>query len=235
MPNEPFAILAYVFMLIPGTLFLFQSEKYRPRTKKSAFKETATIVIASAACHLVVLILFLVLVGFAGWPVPALQDFSKQALTDPSAMYKAQPIGVSWLFLFLLAVSSFFGLVLGLPKVWNPLIAIGGKPQIQRSETTWTQIFHAKKGHRVFLELQMVSGNWIYGELTSHDPDADDDDNRSLVLGGNLYVRNHDAKEMTHLVTATQMIIQSKEIEYLSVTYAKPGSMEIDATSAANS
>lgn len=229
MPSEPFAILAYVFMLIPGTLFLFQSEKYRPRTKKSAFKETATIVIASAACHLFVLFVFLCLVGVLGWSLPALRDFTDQALTDPLSMFNDNPYAVTWLFILLLAVSSAVGLFLGLPRIWNWLISAGGKAKIERSETTWTQIFHAKKGHRVFVEIQMLSGDWIYGELASHDPDADDDDNRTLVLGGSIYVRPRDAKEMSHLETATKMIVSSKEIEYLSVTYALPGAQEIPA------
>ncbi|GAA3325861.1 hypothetical protein GCM10017711_23340 [Paeniglutamicibacter sulfureus] len=74
----------------------------------------------------------------------------------------------------------------------------------------------------VVASLQLKTGTWIQGEVASYNTTPEDTDERSLVLSGSILVRSAAAKKAERVAEGQQMVIQSSEIEHMTVSYLRP-------------
>ncbi|KZX20531.1 DUF6338 family protein [Rathayibacter tanaceti] len=66
LPTSIWGVALYVFALFPGIAFIFDHEGHRPVSKRSALRETATVVFVSAICAAVLGVVVAIVAAF--WP-----------------------------------------------------------------------------------------------------------------------------------------------------------------------
>lgn len=224
MPTEPLAALVYVFLLVPGISYAYQSEKHRPRGLRSAFRETATVVVASSIFLVTVLALTLLTSVF----VPELSDWVREFIARPDQLLATNPRGTTAILLAGLGVATAMGLYFGSKAGHNFLHWItGGDGKIKYHTSAWDTVFTLHPTAAVMVTVQLRSGNWVYGRLHEYSPSPIEDGDRAMILVSPIYFRGTNASEISELQNAQAMVIQASEIDYLTTQYISP---EIELT-----
>lgn len=218
MPTEPLATVIYVFLLVPGIAYLFQSEKHRSSRRRSAFRETSTVVVASAVCLLIPLVIW----ALISIPFPALRPVLAASLSGLAVAFEAQPIEYFLGIVGYLCVATLFGFLFGTPQLQKLVADVGGKPAIERDQSGWIRAFDAMDKAVILVSLQLKSGTWIQGRLGSYSATSEDTDERALVLSGGILIRTATAQEPEPVDEGQQMVIQASEIEHMTVGYLEP-------------
>lgn len=222
MPTEPLAVIIYVFLLVPGLVYLLQSEKSRSAPRRSIFRETSIVVFASAVCLLVPLIIWALL----AFPVPALGPPLEKMLVGLSGAFAADPILYFLIIVGYLGMATGLGVLFGRPKIHAMLSSLGADSSIKKNRSSWTHVFEEARvfedmGTQVITlaSIQLKSGTWLQGQVASYNAMVEDSDERALVLSGSLYVRTPTAKKPESMETGQQLVVQASEIEYMLVSY----------------
>ncbi|MEO3935045.1 DUF6338 family protein [Micrococcaceae bacterium Sec7.4] len=224
MPTEPLAALIYICLLLPGVAFIWSYEGHRSLMKRSAFRETASVVIASVASIMVVFLVHYVL-GILWEPAArTLREF----FLDPAKLFRDDSqlfLGV--VFLDLLA-AILLGLFLGSRpadvlrrnlqarwrRMWNR-----GSNIIEREQSGWLEAFGARPDDRIHVGVQLKSGVWLQGILYSYTKTGDEVPERALVLSGRVHYRAADSERMYALESFSSVVVQAAEIDHLMVGY----------------
>lgn len=219
MPTEPVAAVIYVFLLVPGLIYLFQSEKSRSAPRRSVFRETSTVVFASAVCLLTPLVLWALLASF----IPALEPPLTDMLVGFSTTFAEDPVPHFLLVVVYLALASGLGFLFAHPKLQSLLSKLGAQSSFQKNRSAWSRVFEEMGDEAVVIaSVQLKSGTWMQGQVSSYNAMVEDLDERALVLSGGLFIRTPTAEEPEALETGQQMVIQAADIEYLLVSYLAP-------------
>jgi hypothetical protein len=207
----------YVFALFPGVAFVFAREGHQPSAKRSAIRETASIVFVSVICD-AVLALALVLAG-ALWK-PLQQELLHILAGDYSWGQQNPAIAVVAVFVAI-ALTTLLGSFLGsewahdhgLWRIWQS--------SIPRDTSVWVANFGSDlaKGNEVRLGVQLKSGRWITGSLFAYDNDPEPGPHRALTLT-NVFTRTSASSKLLPL--ADLLIVEAGEVEFLQVTYLAP-------------
>lgn len=211
MPSTPLAVLLYVFLLAPGFLFLVRADTHRARTTRSAFRESALVVIVSAICAALFLVIFLAL----SMAIPGLAGPLAEFARDPDKAFSQDPQLVTVWILISFAFTSVCGYLAGGKHsyaVLEKLIPKNG-PLVQGS--AWKQVLTDTEND-VMVGLQLKSGIWIQGTYAHHTHTVEDSGDRALVLQGPISCRNKDERELQPLLDFDRVVIQSSEIDYLA-------------------
>lgn len=231
MPADPISLILYVIMLVPGVTFVVAKERRRPSMKRSSFRETATVVIASAVAISLVVAVALVI----GIWVPQVHAWIHEFLTDPSALMEQDPIRFLIVCLSAMAaITSFAALVGTFPrsgkepknKIVRALLA--SSTAIKPDESGWHDAFiRGTRGENPdrLVSVYLKNGGWLQGLLQSYNPAAEDDPNRALVLTRPLMYRNPTAKFAVELDTTNVVVVNASEIYFLTVTFYPEGSI----------
>lgn len=217
MPTEPIAALLYVCLLLPGLVFVWMYEGHRSVVKRSAFRETANVVIASAVALGVVFIIHYAL-GFVFEPV---RDSVREFFIDPGKLFRDDSqffIAVVLLDLFLaVLVAAFLG-----SKRANDILRTVlrvDEDDLDRGQSGWVVAFERKPGHIVHVGVQLKSGVWLQGALDTFNRSGDDTLDRALTLNGPIGYRQAEAKEVQWFDGYGTLIVQASEIDYVAVGY----------------
>lgn len=223
MPTNLLGATLYVFALFPGVAFLFAREGHQPAVKRSAWRETATVVFVSTLCD--ALIAGLVAVVSLWWGELHLRlgemlrgDFT-WASSNPSAIILIAVLGgvvataLGWLF------GSRWAYDLGLRHIWNS--------EIPRDTSAWRAVFGEEK---VAFQVAAIlkSGAWVAGYLYAWDNQVEADPHRSLILSKPRY-RPPGGEDVTELVEVDYLLIEAGEIEQLHVTRETRSESEVSA------
>lgn len=222
MPTEPMAAIVYVCLLLPGIAFIWNFEGHRPSIKRSAFRETATVVIASAASLLSVFIC----VYMAGFFIDAVQRGLLQFIVDPEGLLKSDSQGFIGILLGGVTSSVIIGAFYGSATAhrwfrsavqWLYALFRKDLPSIERGLSAWAASFEALPAHNVRVGAQLKSGTWIQGKLYTFNQDGHDGPERALTLSGEILYRLADSDEVRELEGFSMVVLQSSEIEFLTV------------------
>ncbi|MFJ2618982.1 DUF6338 family protein [Glutamicibacter sp. NPDC087344] len=220
MPTDPIMALVYVALLLPGVLFLHQREKNSPRTRRSAFRETATIVLASASTHLILLAISIVLAMILGSFVPPVLDFVRGALTMPEEVFKKWPIESVWVLFYLFTGSCLLATYAGTNKVWDGVVSIGGSGRIERRESAWSRLLAEPDATDVYVTVVLQSGTVVKGRYRGHNPDVDEPDSRELMLQRPIYLRGAESGQFEES-NEEFALFKSAEIDYITVRHVR--------------
>jgi hypothetical protein len=234
VPTNIFGVALYIFALFPGIIFTFSRERHKPSVKRTAFRETTTVLLVSAVCDGAV---FLVIVGlsFAG------PEIGKVGLSFFAPWNKLDPFGVLWLVLLILgslAATLALGWFLGSATMDGT--ALGKFLQsnttlVDPNASAWGYSFTVGPDNTTWdgltlVGLQLKSGTWVQGYLHRYDNASDGDVRRALTLAGEIKVRPVGSAIDPQKVDGFGiMIIEAAEIEYLLVGYEEP-SGELDSS-----
>jgi hypothetical protein len=227
VPTNIFGVALYIFALFPGIIFTFSRERHKPSVKRTAFRETTTVLLVSAVCDGAV---FLVVVGLSF----AIPGISRVGLSFFAPWNQLDPFGVLWL--VVLAVGSLAAtLALGwfLGSAAMDGTALGKFLQsnttlVDPNASAWGYSFTVGPDNKAWngltlVGLQLKSGTWIQGYLHRYDNASDGDVRRALTLAGEIKVRPAGSVADPRKVDGFGiMIIEAAEIEYLLVGYEEP-------------
>lgn len=214
MPATPAAAALYVFLLIPGLIFLVRMEAHRPKRERSVFRETATVVFASVACAAAVLVLLLLISIFYRPPL----DWFVAFTANPASTFVGRPrVAIIMLLAFLLVASIVAALAASeaVHSFWNRKIVLLGTGSRVQQGTPWETVFEPEnKESEVFVGVQLKSGTWIQGTHAFHSDVEVENGDRSLVLQSPLKYRHGD-EAISSLDDIEYFVVQPSEIEYI--------------------
>lgn len=179
MPKNILEAMYYIFMLFPGIAFIVARERHRPKTERSAFRETASVVLVSVIC-LGFVFSVAVLVGFVHRDV---RDWINALVTDTDNLVKRDSQTFFLVLMVVLVIMTLLGLLAGSKWVHDRshgLIRILREDQtikpIDREQSTWETAMTPPSGHYVEVNLRLTSGGWLSGQLYSSTGTSDPKD-----------------------------------------------------------
>lgn len=179
MPKNILEAMYYIFLLFPGIAFTIAREAHRPRTVRSTFRETATVVLVSVIC-LGIVFSAAVFVGLASAEVRA---WLNTLVIDPDSLVRLDSQKFFLILMGVLVVATAIGLFLG--GKWSHDLAHRALRKIRKEETvkpidreesTWETAMSPPKGHYVEVNLKLKSGGWLSGQLYSSNGTSDPND-----------------------------------------------------------
>lgn len=225
MPTEPLAAVLYISLLLPGIAFLWSYEGHASIVKRSVFRETAIVVVASAASLLSVLVLHHLL-SFAFEPISAVV---RQFFTDPAALFRTD----SQLFLTMVFADLALAVALGFfygSNAANRMLKKGKglwyklqKKDVpfERGQSGWNAAFEMYPDHKVVVGVYLKSGAWLQGTLKTWTHTGEETGERALTLTHDLLYRSPDS-EIAHPIEGYSIVVvQASEIDYLTVGYVE--------------
>ncbi|MDR6639614.1 DUF6338 family protein [Paenarthrobacter nitroguajacolicus] len=227
MPTEPVAALLYVCLLLPGIAFIWRYEGHGSVVKRSAFRETAAVVIASAASLVAVFILHYIAAFFFE---PA-RSTLRQFFIEPGVLFRQDSQVFFGVTLIDLALAVSFGTFFGSESASRFVKWCRGKwlkmrkktPEtIERGQSAWNTAFEMMPGHKVIVGVQLKSGAWIQGALKSFSRNGDETPDRAFTLTGEIWYRMADGENVHRLEPHGTVVIQAPEVDYLTVGYEEP-------------
>lgn len=222
MPAEPIAAIIYVFLLMPGLTYLFQSERRRAAPRRSPFRETSIVIVASAIFLGIPLILWAVF----SYIFPQLRSELVDALVNFTDGFRDQPVEYLLGTVAYLVVASSLAYLAASDFVQNMINSFSGTPSIRTNHSGWSIAFDAMGKEAILVaSLQLKSGAWIQGFVASYSPTVEESDQRSIVLSGSILVRSSAKGEVTRIEDGHQIVVQASEIEYMTVSYLDPNSL----------
>lgn len=225
MPTEPMAALLYICLLLPGVAFVWSYEGHRSLVKRSAFRETASVVIASVASIVAVFLVHYFL-GFFWEPASkTLRDF----FLDPGKLFRDDSQLFFGVVLVDLLAAILVGLFLGsrtadairrnLQSRWRRLRKQDADG-IDREQSGWLAVFGAgQPNDRIHVGIQLKSGAWLQGVLFSYTKTGDEVPERALTLSGKIQYRAADSETAYPLEGFSSVVVQASEIDLLMVGY----------------
>lgn len=230
VPSTPIEVILVLAFLTPGFVFLQSRELRHARRSYSVLRETALVVITSGVCNLVV---FLVLL----YPSTFIPSFSVDALIRRGSEYlllRHKRIliwtGVG------LVLSSCLAYLLSAPPKLRCSASSGVLKRFcewldeqrghrQLAASAWSLAFHDDCGddERCRVGIEDVSGHYMEGDLVRFSPNLDEDENRTLTLGGDIRLRTKGSTELA-AIQQHRLVIPAQQVARLYVTYLKkPG------------
>jgi hypothetical protein len=208
----------YILLLVPGLVFVFTRERHRPTVRRSAFRETATVVFASAISVAIVAASIALVSLFWPWLAGGLARLIKQEPTFiPSHLAAIFLAGCGFILL-----ASGLAWLLGTERahrLWSN--RPWDKSLVDQDASAWSVIFDQGGAEDVVLVgAQLKSGWWVEGALFTFDNSGDPSPNRTITLTGDLAARGPDAKTAKPIDGYGSLILEAGEIEYMLVAYA---------------
>lgn len=219
MPTTPVSALLYVFLLIPGVLFLNRLESHRTRRSRSVFRETAIVVFASVVCVAAFLGFYLLL----SLPFPVLANAFSNFMGDPGKVSTQHPRLVTAAALLFLVVASFFAWLGGGPWAYRlGTLFLWGKARRVVDASAWNQVLDDGDASEVVVGVQMKSGTWIQGTHLHHSDVEEDIGERALVLQGKIEYRVKGTEQLKYFESFDRIVVQASEIDYLVTFLREP-------------
>lgn len=228
MPTDAFSAILYVFLLVPGLVYTRQIERRRSYGKMSAFRESATVVVASSAALLMSWISVILLSS-----IPALNPWVNAMIADPDGVRTENPLIYSACIIFVLALAVFFGFVGGQPTVSQWIANIGShEDDVKLYQSGWTVAFDTM-GRKipVIVSVQLKNGDWLQGPLDHWNQSPDETSDRSFTLRGPIWFRSSTAENDELLSQDQAVVVSAAEIEYFTVAEDPLGAYEAEARS----
>jgi hypothetical protein len=217
MPTSALGVVFYVFALFPGVAFIFAREGHQPAVKRSALRETATLVFISAICDALVA---LVVAVVSIWWVQ-LRDRLHEVVTGDLGWAQSNVAPSIFIAVGAAAIATLLGYFLGsqwadqhgLSFIWNSAIP--------RNTSAWARLFNdAPEDAVVDVALVLRSGGWVSGTLYEFDNDPDPHPHRAIVLTQPRY-RPEGSDEAVPIEGADYVVVEAGEIEQLHAAFVQ--------------
>lgn len=218
MPTSTLGLALYVFALFPGLAFIFAREGHRPPAKRSAFRETATVVFVSVVCD--ALIGLLVVLG--SLVDDSLRTRVVELLSGDSTWVRQNFAFAYLLFLSAITLSTLLGLLLGGPWAHSHGLDVLWRAEVKRDVSAWRSILAPDFKADVRVGLTLRSGAYISGGVYEFDPDPNNGPNRTITLQSNLMYRAPGQSTAASVENTEWIVIEAADIEVLQASYFEP-------------
>ena len=178
MPDSLSGLIALVFLLTPGFLYVLADENRRLPAQRTAFNETSRVVVASIGSLVLTALAFLAWEWLAPWTVVHID----QLVEDPSRYFDAHPVrsalGALAIFIGVCAIAFSFG-------KWGQglLHTVFSGPH--KRQVSWNSLFKRPELEdlRAVATCYLKSGEVLRGYVETYTTDPIESLDRSLVLG----------------------------------------------------
>lgn len=215
MPTSMWGIALYVFALFPGLAFMFAREGHRATGKRSALRETATVVFVSTVCDAIIVMMFVLLTVFN----PDLRLRVVEVLGGSLTWVRENFGLVAIVFLLALALATALGYVLGSKWVHEHGLKVLWNADIPRDTSAWKKVLLPREDYEVRVGLNLKSGMWVSGTLYDFDNDPDNDPHRSITLNKEIRVRAVGESAAAILSDTDWVVVEAGDIEMLQAAY----------------
>ena len=218
MPTSIWGVAFYVFALFPGVAFVFAREGHHASSKRSALRETASVVFVSAVCDAAVA---LVVVAVA----VAVPEVAKviTAMLDGDLSWARTNFGWALVYTLLaLTAATLLGFFLGSKWAHDHGMKLFWSAAIPRDVSAWQKILYPEERLEVKVGLTLKSGAWVSGTLWDFDNDADNSPHRTITLSGELSARSGGSEEPVPLTETDWVVVEAGDIELLQASYYRP-------------
>jgi len=217
MPTSALGVAFYVFALFPGVAFIFAREGHQPAVKRSALRETATLVFVSAICDAVVA---LVIAAASIW-WSDLRTRLHEVVSGDLSWAQDNVAPSIFIAVGTAVIATLLGYFLGsqwadthgLSRIWNSAIP--------RNTSAWARLFNdAPEEALVEVALVLKSGAWVSGALYEFDNDPDPHPHRAIVLTQPRY-RPEGSDAAVPIEGADYVVVEAGEIEQLHAAFVQ--------------
>lgn len=217
MPTSALGVVFYVFALFPGVAFIFAREGHQPTVKRSALRETATLVFTSAICDaFVALVVALVSI----WWVQ-LRDRLHEVVTGDLSWAQDNVAPSIFIAVGAAAIATLLGYFLGSQWADQHGLSFIWKSAIPRNTSAWARLFNdAPDDAVVDVALVLKSGGWVSGTLYEFDNDPDPHPHRAIVLTQPRY-RPEGSDTAVPIEGADYVVVEAGEIEQLHAAFVQ--------------
>lgn len=217
MPTSALGVAFYVFALFPGVAFIFAREGHQPAVKRSALRETATLVFISAICDALVAIAVAVV---SIWWVQ-LRDRLDEVVTGDLTWAQSNVAPSIFIAVGAAAIATLLGYFLGSQWADQHGLSFIWKSSIPRNTSAWARLFNdAPEDALVDVALVLKSGGWVSGTLYEFDNDPDPHPHRAIVLTQPRY-RPEGSAEAVPIEGADYVVVEAGEIEQLHAAFVQ--------------
>jgi hypothetical protein len=216
MPTTLAGIALYVFSLFPGIAFLFAREGHRPTAKRSVLRESATIVLVSTICDLLVALVL----AAASLFVPEFHRVIRATLENDLTWARDNfPLALLGMAGFL-AVSTALGFALGSKKVHDAgLHQLWDSSLVERDSSAWGAAFTKFDNTKVLLGIELKGGGYLQGYLFAFDNSADPEPHRTITLSGVIQYRAPGSTDLSPTDGFELVIVEAQDIEMIFIAY----------------
>lgn len=214
MPTTFTGLLLFVVLLLPGFVYLVGKERAGTERRTSPFRETVSIVAASSAAELSV-----VVISSPAWA--SIMDVDRLLTDLPGYWHDHARLLALW-FVGLLLAAIALAYAATRPALRHLVERIGGEYPHPSAVSAWWMLFHqldpsADKQVGCVLD----DGSYIEGNLVSFNIDASDIADRDIILGEPVKYRPA-GDDIVHSHPASAVCISARQISIVFVTYLDP-------------
>jgi len=226
MPTSALGVVFYVFALFPGVAFIFAREGHQPAVKRSALRETATLVFISAICD--ALVALVVATASIWWS--DLRDRLHEVVSGDLSWVEDNFASSVLIAISAAAMATMLGYFLGSQWADNHGLRRIWTSAIPRNTSAWARLFtDAPEDALIEVALVLKSGGWVSGTLFEFDNDPEPHPHRAIVLTQPRY-RPEGSAEAVPIAGADYVVVEAGEIEQLHAAFVQ---VEISADSGA--
>lgn len=219
MPTSLLGVALYVFALFPGIAFIFAREGHQPAVKRSALRETASLIFVSAICDAITAFLIVVV---AHWWSDLDTRIGETLRGDLNWVRENLLLSLVALVIFA-GVATAFGYAAGTQWAHEHGLKFLWNSPIPRDTSGWKALFDERPNNQAaIVEVAVVlkSGGWISGILHTFDNDPDPHPHRTLTL---LQPQYRAVGVASPVILTDYVMIEADQIELLQVMYKLPG------------
>lgn len=213
MPSTVSGLLLFVALMLPGFAYLVVKERAGTERRASSFRETAAVVAASVAAELVAFIASAVLwIRFID---------VKRLVSSPGTYWRAEPLLLAGWGVGLLALAT----AIASAAAWRKLRQhMPGDYPHSSTVSAWWMTFEKFDPDSVkCVGCELDDGSYVEGKLVSFNNNADDAEDRDLVLEEPIKFRPAGKMRDTVPHGAHVVCISARRIVTMFVTYSDPG------------
>jgi len=215
MPTTLTGLFLFVALLTPGFVYQRRRARNAPAYDRSAFAETAGVVVVSVLADWVAIVAF------------AIFAYAEPHVVPDLTRLRGEP---GYLTRNLLAVSLWSAGALGFATALAYGLAVVRKGDERAERPGWWWAFqtfprkhrmHDYADSKIYVGCQMRDGSYVSGTLLSHSRISAETGDRDLLLRGEIRLRPCGVATEVVLPDAHVMIVSARDIVWTRVTYSR--------------
>lgn len=230
VPSSAVGVLLFVVLLAPGLAYVLRHERVVPARPHTAFREGLRVVFVSLACLLVTGLLAATLRSAFPRNTPNIRGL----VQDPLGYWRGHHVQLTWWALAFILFATLLGWVSADRRLVELVDRLEGTKAVRwltgahvtdiTATSAWYRVLKLEaKKHRP-TEIQVGAaiddGTYVQGWLWSFNVDADETQDREVVLSAPLHLTTQDGR--VHPYGAQLAILSARHIIRLDVVFVKP-------------
>lgn len=216
IPTTISGLILLVFFLAPGIAYVAVRERHRPVRSRSAFRESAAVLLISAIAYTVVGLLFWLL----SLPFVIVRHQLAGLLPSPTTYYLHHPLPAVVTALFVAAIAIVAATLAATARARRIARAVFRSTSTDPNGSAWWVAFEQEPDVDTRVGITLLDGTWLSGSLLSWSRSSEETADRELVLQPPLWIRYPDDDQLTRFDTE-RVIVSARQIAMINAEYRR--------------